>query len=73
MPGKREDILELNIAKFLILKRLKRMFLLLPIEIGELSSKKIQEMLVGCVQDMLDKFSSKFNADNNHKGRVKGA
>ena len=65
--------LELNMAEFLIREGIKKeVFALTYQDVRTIKQEDVEDMLLDSVQDMLDKFSSEYNADNNRKGRAKG-
>ncbi len=65
-------ILELNLAEFLIRENIKKeVFALTYQDMRTIKQEDAEEMLLDSLQDMLDKFSSEYNADNNRKGRAK--
>jgi len=64
-------LLELNIAEFLKRTGLKKETFALSYSDNKIvKTEDVEDMLVDSVQAMLDKFSSEYEKDNNHKGRI---
>ena len=65
--------LELNIAEFLIREGIKKeVFALTYQDSRVLKQDDTEEMFLDTIQDMLDKFSSEYSADNKREGRESG-